>query len=118
MALIGRGAVDRPTNVRYLRAYVRQLRKKIAPNPNEPQDNTTKTRVGYRLREADLDRPASAQPSAPNDQIGSSNLVEVPEVASPADVPIGVSVCSNAKLLPYLPGKAADSLGVYAMSSG
>lgn len=41
------------TDVQYLRVYVRQLRQKLEPSPNEPQYITTETGVGYRLREAD-----------------------------------------------------------------
>ncbi|WP_186395580.1 response regulator transcription factor [Stappia sp. TSB10GB4] len=41
------------TDVQYLRVYVRQLRQKIEPSPNEPQYITTETGVGYRLREAE-----------------------------------------------------------------
>lgn len=41
------------SDVQYLRVYVRQLRQKIEPSPDEPQYITTETGVGYRLREAD-----------------------------------------------------------------
>ncbi|MCG6116094.1 MAG: response regulator transcription factor [Mesorhizobium sp.] len=41
------------TDVQYLRVYVRQLRQKLEPSPNEPQYITTETGVGYRLREAE-----------------------------------------------------------------
>ncbi len=41
------------TDVQYLRVYVRQLRQKIEPSPDEPRYITTETGVGYRLREAD-----------------------------------------------------------------
>ncbi len=41
------------TDVQYLRVYVRQLRQKIEPSPDEPQYITTETGVGYRLREAE-----------------------------------------------------------------
>lgn len=41
------------TDVQYLRVYVRQLRQKVEPSPDEPQYITTETGVGYRLREAE-----------------------------------------------------------------
>ena len=41
------------TDVQYLRVYVRQLRQKIEPAPDQPQYITTETGVGYRLREAE-----------------------------------------------------------------
>lgn len=41
------------TDVQYLRVYVRQLRQKIEPLPDQPRYITTETGVGYRLREAD-----------------------------------------------------------------
>ena len=41
------------TDVQYLRVYVRQLRHKIEPRPDEPRYVTTETGVGYRLREAE-----------------------------------------------------------------
>ena len=40
-------------DVQYLRVYVRQLRQKIEPSPDQPQYITTETGVGYRLREPD-----------------------------------------------------------------
>ena len=36
--------------VQYLRNYVRQLRKKIEPEPERPVHIITETGVGYRLR--------------------------------------------------------------------
>lgn len=42
-----------PTDVQYLRVYVRQLRQKIEKSPDDPYYITTETGVGYRLREAD-----------------------------------------------------------------
>ncbi|MBB4186217.1 response regulator transcription factor [Sinorhizobium terangae] len=42
-----------PTDVQYLRVYVRQLRQKIECSPDQPQYITTETGVGYRLREAE-----------------------------------------------------------------
>lgn len=42
------------TDVQYLRVYVRQLRQKIEPAPDQPQYIMTETGVGYRMREADL----------------------------------------------------------------
>ena len=41
------------TDIQYLRVYVRQLRQKIEPSPEEPQYITTEMGVGYRLRDAD-----------------------------------------------------------------
>ncbi|PZU91226.1 MAG: DNA-binding response regulator [Chelatococcus sp.] len=37
--------------VQYLRVYIRQLRQKIEPVPDQPRYITTETGVGYRLRE-------------------------------------------------------------------
>lgn len=42
-----------PTEVQYLRVYVRQLRQKIETMPDQPQYILTETGVGYRLREPD-----------------------------------------------------------------
>jgi two-component system, OmpR family, KDP operon response regulator KdpE len=42
---------DEPTDPQYLRVYVRQLRRKIEPDPQRPQYIVTETGVGYRLRE-------------------------------------------------------------------
>jgi two-component system, OmpR family, KDP operon response regulator KdpE len=42
-----------PTDVQYLRVYVRQLRQKIEAMPDQPQYILTETGVGYRLREPD-----------------------------------------------------------------
>ena len=36
-------------DVQYLRVYVRQLRQKIEPNPEQPRYICTETGVGYRL---------------------------------------------------------------------
>ncbi len=41
------------TDVQYLRIYVRALRQKIEPNPEQPVHILTETGVGYRLRAAD-----------------------------------------------------------------
>ena len=41
------------TDVQYLRIYVRALRQKIEPNPEQPVHILTETGVGYRLRPAD-----------------------------------------------------------------
>ena len=38
-------------DVQYLRVYVRQLRQKIEPNPEQPRYIRTETGVGYRLSE-------------------------------------------------------------------
>ena len=38
------------TDTQYLRVYVRQLRRKLEPNPDRPHYITTETGVGYRLR--------------------------------------------------------------------
>lgn len=40
-------------DVQYLRVYVRQLRQKIEPNPEQPRYIKTETGVGYRLSEGD-----------------------------------------------------------------
>lgn len=39
-----------PVDPQYLRIYVRQLRQKIEPNPDQPSIVVTETGVGYRLR--------------------------------------------------------------------
>jgi two-component system KDP operon response regulator KdpE len=39
-----------PTDVQYLRIYIKQLRQKIETNPQQPQHILTETGVGYRLR--------------------------------------------------------------------
>jgi two-component system KDP operon response regulator KdpE len=41
------------TDVQYLRIYVRALRQKIEPDPEQPFHILTETGVGYRLRSAD-----------------------------------------------------------------
>ena len=41
------------TDVQYLRIYVRALRQKIEPDPEQPVHILTETGVGYRLRAAD-----------------------------------------------------------------
>lgn len=41
------------TDVQYLRIYIRQLRRKIEPDPERPQHILTETGVGYRLRVPD-----------------------------------------------------------------
>ena len=54
-----------PTDVQYLRVYVRQLRQKIEQSPDDPHYIKTETGVGYRLREADPDpRWDASAPSA------------------------------------------------------
>jgi Response regulators consisting of a CheY-like receiver domain and a winged-helix DNA-binding domain len=40
-----------PTDVQYLRIYIKQLRQKIEPEPQEPRYILTETGVGYRLCE-------------------------------------------------------------------
>lgn len=42
-----------PTDVQYLRIYIKQLRQKIEPDPQEPQYILTEMGVGYRLHEPD-----------------------------------------------------------------
>ena len=44
---------DEPTDTQYLRVYVRQLRRKIEPDPERPHYLMTETGIGYRLRAAD-----------------------------------------------------------------
>jgi two-component system KDP operon response regulator KdpE len=44
---------DDLTDAQYLRVYVRQLRQKIEPDPEQPQYVLTETGIGYRLRAAD-----------------------------------------------------------------
>jgi two-component system, OmpR family, KDP operon response regulator KdpE len=39
-----------PTDPQYLRVYVRQLRRRIEPDPQRPQYILTETGIGYRLR--------------------------------------------------------------------
>ncbi len=41
------------TDVQYLRIYVRALRQKVEPDPEQPTHILTETGVGYRLRAAD-----------------------------------------------------------------
>jgi two-component system KDP operon response regulator KdpE len=41
------------TDVQYLRIYIKALRKKIEPNPEQPTNILTETGVGYRLRMID-----------------------------------------------------------------
>jgi two-component system KDP operon response regulator KdpE len=41
------------TDVQYLRIYVRALRQKIEPDPEQPSYILTETGVGYRLRALD-----------------------------------------------------------------
>jgi two-component system, OmpR family, KDP operon response regulator KdpE len=43
------------TDPQYLRVYVRQLRTKIEPNPDQPSYILTETGVGYRLRAPDVE---------------------------------------------------------------
>ncbi len=43
------------TDVQYLRIYIRALRQKIEPDPEQPRYILTETGVGYRLRPADRD---------------------------------------------------------------
>ena len=42
-----------PTDAQYLRIYIKQLRHKIEPNPQQPRYILTETGVGYRLRAPD-----------------------------------------------------------------
>ena len=42
-----------PTDVRYLRIYIKQLRHKVEPDPQQPRYILTETGVGYRLRAPD-----------------------------------------------------------------
>jgi two-component system KDP operon response regulator KdpE len=44
---------DEPTDLQYLRVYVRQLRRKIETNPERPQYIMTEIGIGYRLRAPD-----------------------------------------------------------------
>jgi two-component system KDP operon response regulator KdpE len=44
---------DPLTDAQYLRVYVRQLRQKIEPDPEQPRYVLTETGVGYRLRATD-----------------------------------------------------------------
>jgi two-component system, OmpR family, KDP operon response regulator KdpE len=41
------------TDTQYLRVYVRQLRHKIEPDPEQPRYILTETGIGYRLRAPD-----------------------------------------------------------------
>jgi len=41
---------DDLTDAQYLRVYVRQLRQKVEPDPERPQNILTETGIGYRLR--------------------------------------------------------------------
>ena len=42
-----------PTDVQYLRIYIKQLRHKVEPDPQQPRYILTETGVGYRLRAPD-----------------------------------------------------------------
>src|SRR5262245_26241934 len=44
---------DEPTDLQYLRVYVRQLRRKIETDPERPQYIMTEIGIGYRLRAPD-----------------------------------------------------------------
>jgi len=44
---------NEPTDTQYLRVYVRQLRRKIEPDPERPYYLMTETGIGYRLRAPD-----------------------------------------------------------------
>ena len=44
---------DEPTDTQYLRVYVRQLRRKIEPDPERTHYLMTETGIGYRLRAPD-----------------------------------------------------------------
>ncbi len=44
---------DDLTDAQYLRVYVRQLRQKIEPDPEQPQFILTETGIGYRMRAPD-----------------------------------------------------------------
>jgi two-component system, OmpR family, KDP operon response regulator KdpE len=46
------------TDVQYLRIYIRALRQKIEPDPEQPTHIVTETGVGYRLRVIDQDGAA------------------------------------------------------------
>jgi two-component system, OmpR family, KDP operon response regulator KdpE len=43
------------TDVQYLRVYIRALREKLEADPERPQQISTETGVGYRLRAPDWD---------------------------------------------------------------
>ena len=45
-------------DAQYLRVYVRQIRAKIEPQPDQPVYLRTETGIGYRLTEPDRDEPA------------------------------------------------------------
>ena len=49
--------------VQYLRVYIRALRHKIEPNPEQPHYIVTEQGVGYRLRAPDSDGPDDAVPA-------------------------------------------------------
>lgn len=42
---------ETPTDVQYLRIYIKQLRQKLEPDPQDPRYILTETGVGYRLNE-------------------------------------------------------------------
>jgi two-component system, OmpR family, KDP operon response regulator KdpE len=42
-----------PTDVQYLRIYIKQLRHKVEPDPQQPRYILTETGIGYRLRAPD-----------------------------------------------------------------
>ena len=42
-----------PTDVQYLRIYIKQIRRKIESDPQQPRHILTETGVGYRLREGE-----------------------------------------------------------------
>jgi two-component system, OmpR family, KDP operon response regulator KdpE len=44
---------DNLTDAQYLRVYVRQLRQKIEPDPEQPRYILSETGIGYRLRTSD-----------------------------------------------------------------
>ena len=44
---------DELTDAQYLRVYVRQLRQKIEPDPEQPRYILTETGIGYRLHAPD-----------------------------------------------------------------
>ncbi|HYN39798.1 MAG TPA: response regulator [Rhodospirillales bacterium] len=48
-----RAVWETPTDVQYLRIYIKHLRQKIEPDPQDPRYLLTETGVGYRLYEPD-----------------------------------------------------------------
>jgi len=54
------------TDVQYLRVYIRALRQKIEPNPDQPHFILTEQGVGYRMRAADIDAHGEGEPFGEN----------------------------------------------------